>query len=71
MAWALTGLALGLVAAAAAGRLLEGLLFETSARDPRVYTVVALALAAVAGVACFVPARRASRLDPVVTLRQE
>jgi putative ABC transport system permease protein len=71
MAWALGGLATGLLAAGAAGRLLEGLLFETSATDPAVYAGVALALSAVAALACFVPARRASRLDPMVTLRQE
>ena len=61
----------GLVAATGAGRLLEGLLYQTSARDPVVYGAVAIALAAVAGFACYLPARRASRLDPIVTLRQE
>lgn len=60
-------LLLGVLAAAA----LQNILFKVNALDPFIYTVVAALLTAVAGVACFVPARRATRVNPIVALRAE
>ena len=65
------GVALGLVAAAAATRLVQGLLFNTSATDPTVYAVLSALLLAMAALACYVPARRAMRVDPMTALRSE
>jgi predicted lysophospholipase L1 biosynthesis ABC-type transport system permease subunit len=63
------GLAIGLVLALVAGRLLESLLFGVSGRDPVTFAIVPMALAGVALVACLLPARRATRLDPLAALR--
>jgi putative ABC transport system permease protein len=65
------GVVLGLAAAAAATRLVQGLLFNTSATDPVVYTALAVLLLAMAALACYVPARRAMRVDPMTALRNE
>jgi len=65
------GLALGLVTAFGAGRVLSGMLFQVEPSDPGIYLVVAALVTAVALAACFLPARRASRLDPVRTLQEE
>jgi len=66
-----SGLLLGFVGAFAAARVLRSLLFGVSAADPLIYVAVTLVLAAAALVACWLPARRASRADPIVTLRAE
>jgi putative ABC transport system permease protein len=65
------GLALGLAGALAASRALASLLFEVSPTDPPTLAAVAILLAAAALFACYWPARRATRVDPMVTLRYE
>lgn len=67
----LIGLVLGFIGAMAASRVLRSLLFDVSASDPIVYLVVTLVLAVSAAVACWIPARRAARVDPMITLRAE
>ena len=71
MALAGVGLAVGLVAAFGATRLMSSLLFGVRPADPLTYGAVALVLAAVALLASWLPARRATALDPARTLRQE
>lgn len=64
------GVVIGLAGTLAAGRLLASLLFDVSPRDPATLVAVPAALAAVAIVACLVPAHRAARVDPAVVLRE-
>jgi len=61
----------GAIAAAAAARVLSKMLFGVRPTDPSTFALVALALAAVAFMACYLPARRAMRVDPIVALRAE
>jgi predicted permease len=68
---AVLGLLVGLAASLEVGRLMRDLLYEIKPLDPTVFAVVAAVLLAVASFACFVPARRASRLDPMQALRTE
>jgi predicted lysophospholipase L1 biosynthesis ABC-type transport system permease subunit len=68
---ALAGLSAGVGAALLFARVMESLLFGVAARDPITFVAIPLILAAVALVACYVPARRAARIDPVVSLRSE
>jgi putative ABC transport system permease protein len=71
MILAITGLIVGGLASAALSRLVAGLLFGVSATDPKVFGAVSLILAAVAFIACYLPARRATKIDPLVALRIE
>lgn len=65
------GLVVGLVAAFALTRLMQSLLFEINANDPPTLVAVVGALAAVAAIACWIPARRATKVDPMIALRCE
>jgi putative ABC transport system permease protein len=65
------GVAVGLAGALGLSRLLTTLLFGVSPNDPATYAAVSAALLAIAGLAAYVPARRAAKVDPVVTLRTE
>jgi ABC-type antimicrobial peptide transport system permease subunit len=65
------GLACGIAGALAMGRVLEGLLFGVSATDPWTLAGVSAVLIAVAAAACYIPAMRVSRADPLSALRYE
>jgi putative ABC transport system permease protein len=65
------GIAAGTAGALMATRVLESLLFEVSATDPAIFVILVIVLAASGGIAAYIPARRATRFDPVVTLRYE
>jgi putative ABC transport system permease protein len=67
----LLGAALGLAGAFACSRLLSSLLYAVSPTDPQLYVSVSLLLIAVGFLACYLPARRATRVDPITTLRSE
>ena len=65
------GITLGVVGALALTRLLRSLLFEIKPTDPVTFVGVAIALALVAMAACYIPARRAMCVDPMIALRYE
>ncbi|HEX5411110.1 MAG TPA: ABC transporter permease [Terriglobia bacterium] len=68
---ALVGVAVGLTASFAAARLIASILFETQPTDPATFAAMAVVLLAVAFAAGYIPARRASRIDPIIALRAE
>jgi putative ABC transport system permease protein len=65
------GLAIGVLGSLAFTRVLGSLLFGVSPRDPWTFGIVIVLLAAVAAIACFIPARRATRINPIEALRHE
>jgi ABC-type antimicrobial peptide transport system permease subunit len=67
--FALVGIVVGTVAALGLTRLLSGMLYDVSPTDPLAFGAVALLLAVIALLASFIPARRASRVDPMNVLR--
>ena len=71
MILALIGVVVGLAGALALTRVMSSLLFGVTERDPITFGVVAALLIVVAFIACFVPARRATKVDPLVALRYE
>jgi len=71
MTLALSGAAIGLIAAFGAARLMKSLLFSVSPQDPLTFAVVPAVLCVVALIACYLPAQRASRVDPLIALRSE
>jgi putative ABC transport system permease protein len=71
MTLALAGVFIGLAVALAVTRVLKGLLFELSVTDPPTFTLIAALLLGVAFLACYLPARRATKVDPMIALRQE
>jgi putative ABC transport system permease protein len=68
---ALMGVIAGVLGALALTRLLAGMLFEIKPSDPLTLAAVAVLLSVVALLACYIPARRAMRVDPMVALRHE
>jgi predicted permease len=68
---AIMGIGAGIVAALGLTRLMRSLLYGTSAADPFTFAAMAVLLAAVAVAACYIPARRATRIDPITALRHE
>ena len=71
MSLVLIGLCIGLVGAIALTRVIATLLFGVGAKDPLTFVLVAVLLSIVAFVACYIPARRATRVDPLIALRCE
>ena len=68
---ALLGIVIGIAAALILTRFMQGMLFGITSTDPATFSVVSLTLAAIALLACYIPARQATRVDPMRALRYE
>jgi len=71
MTLALVGVSIGLIAALWLTSVLKGLLFELSVTDPPTFTLIAALMLGVAFLACYLPARRATKVDPMAALRHD
>jgi len=71
MKMAIVGVAVGLAAALALTRVMRDMLYGVAATDPLTFSCVAAGLTAIALAACYLPARRAMRVDPMLALRHE
>jgi putative ABC transport system permease protein len=69
--WTVAGIAVGLAGAAALARYLSGMLFGVTPADPATFVAVSALFALIAMFASYVPARRATKVDPIVALRCE
>jgi len=67
----LIGVSIGVITAAALARLMRGLLYEVGAGDPLTYIFVTALLSGVALLACYFPARSATKVDPMTAIRHE
>jgi ABC-type antimicrobial peptide transport system permease subunit len=67
---ALAGIVAGVIAAVWFTRLLKGLLFGTSAADPITFVAVSTGILVISALSCYIPARRAVRVDPLISLKQ-
>jgi putative ABC transport system permease protein len=71
LAMTLIGVAAGILGAIAVARVMSGLLYGVTATDPATFVAISLLLAIVATLACYLPARRAARVEPIAALRCE